>query len=119
MTLPATTKYAVYPGTVTLYNGSEITFTAEELATAYGVEEESYLTVNSSADIPTGLAFFEYIHLKPRADNVYRNIKQTAQDDGEVTTLDRDFDGDKKYTQETDPNNIDKDVDMPHNGMEG
>lgn len=115
MTMPATIKYAVYPGSVTLYNGSVQTFTALELATAYGVQGESYLTVNNNSQIPQGKTYFEYIHLKPRKDGIYRNIKDTAQDDDEVTTMGEDFDGEKQYTQETDPNNIDKDIDMPHN----
>lgn len=115
MTLPATTKYAVYPGTVTLYNGEEVTVTALELATLYGVQDEDYLTVANVTQIPQGMAHLEYIHLKPRADGVYRDIKATAQDDGEVTTMGEDFDGDRQYTQETDRNNIDKDIDMAHN----
>lgn len=113
--MPSTIKYAVYPGSVTLYDGSVDTFTALELATLYGVEGESYLTVTTSADIPRGELYFEYIHLKPRKDGVYTNIKTTAQDDGEVTTMGEDFDGTKTYTQETDPNNIDKDNDIAHN----
>lgn len=115
MTMPATIKYAVYPGTVTLYNGTEVELDAEELATLYGVEDEDYLVVEDAADIPQGERYFEYIHLKPRADGAYRNIKSTAQDDDEVITMGEDFDGSKTYTQETDPNNIDKDIDMPHN----
>lgn len=113
MTMPATVKYAVYPGSVTIYNGTVVSFTALELATAYGVESESYITVNNNTEIPSN--YFEYIHLKPRADNRYVNIKVTAQDDDQTLTWDRDFDGSKTYTQETDPNNIDKDIDMPHN----
>jgi hypothetical protein len=115
MTMPATVKYAVYPGSVTIYNGTVVSFTALELATAYGVEDEPYLTVNNNTQVPAGEAYFEYIHLKPRQDNRYRNIKVTAQDDDENITWDQDFDGSKTYTQETDPNNIDKDIDMPHN----
>lgn len=112
-------KYAVYPGTVTIYSGAEIVWTAEDLAEAYGVDGEDYLTVNTNADIPAGETYFEYIHLKPRADNIYRNIKDTAQDDDEAVTWGEDFDGDKTYIQETDPKNIDKDLDMPHNGSKG
>ena len=36
-------KYAVYPGTITTYSGEVVTMDALELATAYGVEAESYL----------------------------------------------------------------------------
>lgn len=115
MTMPATIKYAVYPGTVTLYNGSTATFDAEELATLYGVQDEDYLTVNNSTQIPAGESYFEYIHLKPRADGVYTSIMAEAQDDGEIITMGEDFDGTKRYIQETDPNAIDKDFDLPHN----
>lgn len=108
-------KYAVYPGTVTLQSGGTATFTAEELAEAYGVEAEDYLIINTFADIPTDETYLEYIHLKPRADGIYRNIKDTAQDDDQVITYGEDFDGTKKYTQETDRHNIDKDVDFRHN----
>ena len=108
-------KYAVYPGSVTLYNGTTATFTDVELATAYGVEDETYLTVNTHADIPQGEEYFDYIHLKPRADGLYLNIKETAQDDDQAVTYGQDFDGSKTYTDETNPNNIDKDNDLEHN----
>lgn len=108
-------KYAVYPGTITVYTGETVTMDALELATAYGVEGETYLEINSPADIPEGQAYFEYIHLKMRQDNIYRNIKETAQDDDQNITYGQDFDGDKEYTQETDPKNIDKNDDIVDN----
>jgi hypothetical protein len=108
-------KYAVYPGTITLYNGAEVTMTALELATAYGVQDEPYIEINDGTEVPSGEAYFDYIHLKMRQDNIYRNIKETAQDDDQVITYGQDFDETKTYTQETDPNAIDKDIDMPHN----
>lgn len=108
-------KYAVYPGTVTLYNGGTATFTDVELATAYGVQDEDYLVINTTADIPSDESYLEYIHLRPRADNIYRNIKETAQDDDQAVTYGPDFDGSKTYTDETNPNNIDKDNDLEHN----
>lgn len=94
-------EYAVYPGSVTLYNGTVREFTALELATAYGVEGESYLTVNNETEIPQGESYFNYIHLKPRRDNIYENIKTVAQDDDQEVTMGEDFNGDKEYTQET------------------
>ena len=111
-THPTPIKYAVYPGSVTLRDGTVATYTALELATLYGVQDEPYLTVSSPIMTPGGLAFFEYIHLKPRADGIYENIKLTAQDDDQVVTLDQDFDGDKAYTQETDPQNIDREQNL-------
>lgn len=115
MTLPSNIKYAIYPGSVTLYNGAVAEFTAEELAEAYGVEDEDYLVVANNTQIPAGESYLEYIHLKPRADNVYRNIKVTAQDDDQLITLERDFDGNRTYIQETDPKLIDKDEDREYN----
>lgn len=94
-------KYAVYPGSVTTYGGVDKTFTAAELAAAYGVDGESYLTVNSNTDIPQGESYFEYIHLKPRKDDIYVDIKEVAHDDGQEVTYDEDFDGDRMYIQET------------------
>lgn len=93
--------YAVYPGSVTLYSGESATFTALELATLYGVQDEDYLEVATAADEPQGEDYFRYIHLKPRRDNVYQNIKTVAQDDDEDVTMGEDFDGNKQYTQET------------------
>lgn len=108
-------KYAVYPGTITTYSGEVVTMDALELATAYGVEAEPYLEVASVTDIPSDKSYLEYIHLKMREDNVYRNIKETAQDDDQAVTYGPDFDGSKTYTDETNPNNIDKDNDLEHN----
>ena len=96
--------YAVYPGTITLYDGSEVTYTASELAALYGVDDESYLTVSTDlqeaqlkADPET---YSRYIHLKLRKDNKYYDIKDAehTQDD---SLSGRDFDGRRKYTQET------------------
>jgi len=117
-------KYAIYPGSVTLYDGTTETFTAEELAELYGVEDEDYLVIPDETPpwwrnyylalllVPTirevvlavlsTETYLEYIHLKPRADGTYQNIKQVAQDDGEIITYGEDFDGDKTYVQETD-----------------
>lgn len=111
-------KYAVYPGTVTTYSGQEITWSAADLAAAYGVQDEDYLVVLPGGAGPVASRhtdYFQYIHLKPRADNVYRNIKDTAQDDDQNITYGEDFDGSKKYTQETDPLNIDKEREFRHN----
>lgn len=100
--------YAVYPGSVTLRNGIVRTFTAAELATVYGVQNEPYLVVNSDLDLPRDPeAQMRYIHLKPRPDNYYENIKDVAQDDGQPVTWGLDFDGTKQWTDETDPLNID------------
>lgn len=103
--------YAVQPGTVTLFDGTTRTFTALELATAYGVQDEPYLTVNSDLDLPRNpLERMRYIVLSPRADNKYQDIMYTAEDDGEDTAYRPDFDGTKKYIQETDRHNVEPDI---------
>ena len=106
------TKFAIYPGSVTTYDGTVRTFTALELATAYGVQDEPYLTVNSHVDIPQGEAYFEYVHLKPRQDDYYQNYLEYGLFDEEDVTLGPDFDGDRKYTQETDRTKMEKEVDL-------
>ena len=51
MTMPATIKYAVYPGSVTLYSGTTATFTALELATLYGASQIAILKLILWVDI--------------------------------------------------------------------
>ncbi len=109
MALPEV-KYAIYPGTTPVYdeNGDYIgdqTFTALELATAYGVEEEDYLTVPEAGFEPQGKRYFEYIHLKPRTDGKYINMKTQVEEIWRP-----DFDAKKKWTEETDPRAIDPEV---------
>lgn len=109
MPLLGATKFAIYPGSVTLYDGTIRTFTALELATAYGVQDEPYLTVNTPAQVPTDMT---YIHLKPRKDDYYEDWKDYGLFDEEVVTDGPDFDGDRKYTMETDRNKMESDADL-------
>lgn len=109
MALPEV-KYAIYPGTVAVYdeNGDHIdddTFTALELATLYGVQGEDYLTVNNDTWSLQDMEYFEYIHLKPRSDRKYINMLNQVED-----TSRPDFDGKKRYTEETDPRKIDPEI---------
>lgn len=104
--------YAIYPGSVTLYDGTEVEFTALELAEAYGVQDEPYITISSPEEVPQGMDFFDYIHLKPRPDNYYENWKDYALDNGEEVAMGEDFDGDRQYTQETDKKALDIDTEM-------
>lgn len=120
MALPEV-KYAIYPGTTPLYdeNGDYIgdqTFTAEELATAYGVEGTDYLTVPEGTPEPQGMLYFEYIHLKPRSDGKYINMLDEVEAEYRP-----DFDAKKKWTNETDPRNIDPEVedDLEENQRNG
>lgn len=99
--------YAVWPGTVLCDDGVERTFTALELATAYGVQDEPYLTVTEEADLPSDpMERMRYIELKPRADNTYQDYKYVAEDDGEDVAYRPDFDASKQYIDSTDPDNI-------------
>lgn len=93
--------YAVYPGSVTLYDGTTATLTGPELAELFGVQDEDYLTVTGPENEPQGEDAMRYIHLTPRADGIYPNMKVATHDDDEEITWDRDFDGSKQYTQET------------------
>lgn len=100
--------YAVYPGSVTLYDGTVLSFTALELATAYGVQDEPYVTIANASEVPQGEAYFDYIHLKPRQDNHYQSWQAYAMDDGEQVTMGQDFDGSKQYTDQTDWEKMEK-----------
>lgn len=120
MALPEV-KYAIYPGTTPVYdeNGDYIgddTFTAEELAELYGVADEPYLTVNEGESEPQGMTYFEYIHLKPRSDRLYINMKTQIEE-----VYRPDFDGKKRWTDETDPRAIDPEVanDLEENQRNG
>lgn len=105
--------YAVWPGSVLCYDGVTRSFTAPELATLYGVQATPYLTITNENQLPRDpMQRMKIIELKPRADNKYQNIMYTAEDDGEDVAYRPDFDGTKKYIQETDPRNPDSDVDF-------
>jgi hypothetical protein len=114
-------KYAIYPGTTPVYNEDgdyvgDATFTAEELATAYGVEGEDYLTVENDTWSLQDMAYFEYIHLKPRSDGKYINMLTQVEE-----IYRPDFDSKKRYTEETDPRAIDPEVenDLEENQRNG
>lgn len=92
-------KYGVYPGTVTLYDGTTKTFTAEELADAYGLSSGEYDELSEGQ--LSGKDYMEYIHLKPRRDDYYNDIKDELHDDGQQSTLDEDFDGRRRWIHQT------------------
>lgn len=89
--------YAIYPGSVTTYNGEVQTFTYEELIVLYGVDGIDCIL---GTDVPESRKMF-YIHLKPRADENYPNMTD-AVELGDEIKWGPDFDGKKKYTMETD-----------------
>lgn len=92
MSLPAA-KYAVYYGTITLNDGTLQTFTADEVATLYGVDQEDYLSVPLIGDTPFsgGVDELSYIHLKPLKDARYYDAKERYNVDNEIQ-YDEDFD---------------------------
>lgn len=97
----ASIKYGIYPGTVTLYDGTTKTFTAEELASEYGLSSGEYDVLSEGTDELSGKDYMEYIHLKPRRDDHYTDIKEELHDDGQQSTLDEDFDGRRRWTHQT------------------
>lgn len=97
----AEVKYGIYPGTVTLYDGTQKTFTASELADAYGLSPGEYEELSEGPSQPQGMDYLEYIHLHPRRDDVYYDVKEEIHDDGQQSTLDEDFDGNKRWIHET------------------
>ncbi len=103
--------YAVWPGTVVLHDGSERTFNAAELAAAYGITGEPYLTATSELDLPRDPeARLRYIELKPRGDDTYPDMKYNLEDDDTDVAYRPDFDTTHKYIGETDPRFIDPDI---------
>lgn len=109
MALPEV-KYAIYPGTVATVNEDgdyigDVTWSAEDLAAAYGVDGEDYLVVTDEQWSLSDMEYFEYIHLKPRADGKYINMLNQVED-----VYRPDFDGKKKWTDETDPRKIDPEI---------
>lgn len=86
-------KWAVYYGTITLKNGDEATYTAEEVAELYGIEEETYLEIELGDPWPIEprKSEVEYYHLKPLPDGQYFNAIERYNTENE-TYYDEDFD---------------------------
>lgn len=75
--------YVVHPGSVVLlHNNEEVAFTAQELAEAYGLGEGEYISSDDKEYSGT-YATFRYIHLYPRRDGNYSDIKDLLGDTGE------------------------------------
>jgi len=89
--------YAVYPGSVVDRNNETQTYTYEELIALYGVDPFDCVL---GTDVPESRKMF-YIHLKPRPDGVYNQIDDLVEL-GDGIKWGDDFDGKKKYTIETD-----------------
>lgn len=88
-------KWAVYYGTIRLDTGEEETFTAQEVAELYGIEDEEYLSVPLTGPLPfaPGKSELEYYHLKPRPDGRYPDAKTLYNTETpNESYLDEDFD---------------------------
>lgn len=84
---------AVYYGTIRLKDGSSATYTAEQVATFYNVQDDDYLPIalNSVYPFKNGQEEMSYIHLKPLPDGNYYDAKERHNTDFE-TYYDEDFD---------------------------
>lgn len=89
--------YAVFPGTVTTYDGEVHTLTYEELIVLYGVDA---LDCILGTTVPQNRMMY-YIRLMPRKDGIYPNIND-AVELGDEIKWGPDFDGKKRWTMETD-----------------
>jgi len=76
-------RYIVHPGTVKLLSGSTVTYDAATLASLYGLSGADYdvATTGSEQEDVTGSDII-HIHLYPREDGQYRNIKTLQGDNG-------------------------------------
>jgi diadenosine tetraphosphate (Ap4A) HIT family hydrolase len=75
-------RYVCWAGTgASTRGGSQESLTASEVATLYGLEAADYEVGDSSE--ATGTVYdHTHIHLRPRTDGVYRNIKTELGDNG-------------------------------------
>lgn len=67
--------YVVHPGNVTLLNGTTVFIDAGTLASLYGLVFGEY-----DIDTPVQTDIGQHIHLYPRADAKYKNIKTEVGD---------------------------------------
>lgn len=85
-------KFAVIYGTITLDSGEVVTYSANDIATFYNVQDLPYVPVPLVGQSPfTGKEEIEYIRLIPRGDGVYYDAKERYNIDDEPY-LDDDFD---------------------------
>jgi len=94
-------RYAIYPGTVVTHEGETQDLTYEELIELYGVDAEDCVL---GTTVPQNQLMY-YILLKPRQDGEYHNINDQVQLGNEIK-WGPDFDGKKKWIQETDYNTM-------------
>lgn len=73
--------YVVHPGSVKLLNGTTVTLDAGTLASNYGLSPGEY-EVNTSQQYDPTDGDPMHIHLFPRQDGAYRNIKTELGDTG-------------------------------------
>lgn len=74
-------NYVVHPGSVTLLSGETVSIDAGTLASYYGLSVDEY-TVGSSVQETSQDGDIIHIHLYPRTDAKYSNIKTRLGDNG-------------------------------------
>jgi hypothetical protein len=94
-------KYCVYPGSIRNREGQLQTFTYLELIALYGVNPSECI---NRASITQHMEW-QFIMLKPRVDEQYPNMPEIV-DLGDEIKWGPDFDGSKKYTIETNPDEL-------------
>ena len=94
-------KFAVYPGTVTTYDDQVVTMTYNDLIAAYNVDPAKCVLGSTVAQRD----LMRYILLKPRRDNEYPDMREPTEL-GAEQKWGPDFDGSKKWTQETNYDNL-------------
>jgi hypothetical protein len=85
MSIP-TLKFAVYYGTITLNDGTTHTYTADDIATLYNVDDQPYLAVSLVGNEPfmNGQEYVSYVHLKPLANGKYYDAKERYNFNNEI-----------------------------------
>lgn len=73
--------YVLHPGDVTLLTGETISIDAGTLASYYGLSDGEY-TIDTSVQETSQDGNIIHIHLYPRPDSKYRNIKTALGDNG-------------------------------------
>lgn len=80
--------YVVHPGDVTLLTGETVNIDAGTLASYYGLSVDEY-TVDASEQETSQDGNIIHVHLYPRPDGKYKNIKTLLGDNGTDTHYDK------------------------------
>lgn len=92
---PFSKTYQVIPGTITQDDGTTVTFSFDQLCELYNVNPDDCVL----GPVP-GFQEARYIKLQPRKDGIYDDIDFQVELGDEIV-FGPDFDGKKKWIQET------------------